>query len=235
MPKPPTYQTVSVADSRTGEPISLFYRESGPKDAPVVLLLHGFPTSNHQYRDLIGQLSDKYRVIAPDLPGFGFSDAPTPRVSATPSTILPRCSRAYRRDRAGPLGPLSRIVQRVARRSALGKSRIEPVFARSLQVRSFTPSCDATAYVAPRWSPLSSMPNGGCANTMTASIPEPRPPVQTIKEPRKNGRFKCRSNDAGRDVTRACSRPSGRGHRDVRRRDCARDRPSGREDVARPP
>ena len=47
-----------------------------PKDAPAILLLHGFPTSSHQYRGLIGQLADKYRVIAPDLPGFGFSDAP---------------------------------------------------------------------------------------------------------------------------------------------------------------
>ena len=76
MPKPPTYRTVSVADSRTGAPINLFYREAGPRDAPVVLLLHGFPTSSHQYRGLIGRLADKYRVIAPDLPGFGFSDAP---------------------------------------------------------------------------------------------------------------------------------------------------------------
>ena len=74
MPRPPTYQIVT--DSRTGAPISLFYREAGPKDAPVVLLLHGFPTSSHQYRGLIGRLSDKYRVFAPDLPGFGFSDAP---------------------------------------------------------------------------------------------------------------------------------------------------------------
>ena len=52
------------------------YREAGPRDAPAILLLHGFPTSSHQYRGLIQHLSDKYRVIAPDLPGFGFSDAP---------------------------------------------------------------------------------------------------------------------------------------------------------------
>ena len=72
----PTYQTVSVADPRTGSALNLFYREAGPKDAPAVLLLHGFPTSSHQYRGLIARLADKYRVIAPDLPGFGFSDAP---------------------------------------------------------------------------------------------------------------------------------------------------------------
>lgn len=56
--------------------LKIFYRESGPKDAPVVLLLHGFPTSSHMYRDLIPQLAGRYRVIAPDLPGFGFSEAP---------------------------------------------------------------------------------------------------------------------------------------------------------------
>lgn len=72
----PTYQTVSVADRRTGAALKVFYRDAGHKDAPVVLLLHGFPTSSHQYRGLIDRLADKYRVVAPDLPGFGFSDAP---------------------------------------------------------------------------------------------------------------------------------------------------------------
>jgi len=56
--------------------INLFYREAGPQDGPVVLLLHGFPTSSHMYRELIPMLADRYHVIAPDLPGFGFSDAP---------------------------------------------------------------------------------------------------------------------------------------------------------------
>ena len=71
-----TYQSIPVADRRTGVSLNLFYREAGPKDAPVVLLLHGFPTSSHQYRGLIDRLSGKYCVVAPDLPGFGFSDAP---------------------------------------------------------------------------------------------------------------------------------------------------------------
>ncbi len=54
----------------------IFYREAGRRDAPALLLLHGFPTSSHMYRKLIPALADAYHVIAPDLPGFGFSDAP---------------------------------------------------------------------------------------------------------------------------------------------------------------
>ena len=56
--------------------IKLFYREAGPKDAPAVLLLHGFPTSSHMFRNLIPILAERYHVVAPDLPGFGFTDAP---------------------------------------------------------------------------------------------------------------------------------------------------------------
>jgi pimeloyl-ACP methyl ester carboxylesterase len=59
--------------------ISVFYRVAGPVDAPVVLLLHGFPTSSFQYRELIPLLADRYRVIAPDLPGFGFTEVPAQR------------------------------------------------------------------------------------------------------------------------------------------------------------
>jgi pimeloyl-ACP methyl ester carboxylesterase len=55
---------------------NIFYREAGPKDAPALLLLHGFPTAGHMFRDLIPQLSDRFRVIVPDLPGFGQSDMP---------------------------------------------------------------------------------------------------------------------------------------------------------------
>ena len=54
----------------------IFYREAGPKTAPTILLLHGFPTSSHMFRDLIPLLADNYHLVAPDLPGFGFSDAP---------------------------------------------------------------------------------------------------------------------------------------------------------------
>jgi pimeloyl-ACP methyl ester carboxylesterase len=59
--------------------VSVFYREAGPPDASVVLLLHGFPTSSFQYRELMPRLADRYRVIAPDLPGFGFTDVPEKR------------------------------------------------------------------------------------------------------------------------------------------------------------
>jgi len=60
----------------TVDGLKVFYREAGHPDAPAVLLLHGFPTSSHMFRDLIPRLADRYHVIAPDLPGFGFSDAP---------------------------------------------------------------------------------------------------------------------------------------------------------------
>lgn len=56
--------------------INIFYRDAGPADGPVVLLLHGFPTSSHMFRNLIPALSDRYRVIAPDYPGYGQSDMP---------------------------------------------------------------------------------------------------------------------------------------------------------------
>jgi pimeloyl-ACP methyl ester carboxylesterase len=56
--------------------VEIFYREAGPKDAPTLLLLHGFPTSSQMFRGLIPLLADKYHVIAPDYPGYGFSDMP---------------------------------------------------------------------------------------------------------------------------------------------------------------
>jgi pimeloyl-ACP methyl ester carboxylesterase len=65
-----TYKTLSV------DGLKVFYREAGDPKAPTVLLLHGFPTSSHMYRDLIPALADLYHVVAPDLPGFGFTDAP---------------------------------------------------------------------------------------------------------------------------------------------------------------
>jgi pimeloyl-ACP methyl ester carboxylesterase len=56
--------------------LSIFYREAGPEDAPTLLLLHGFPSASHMFRDLIPELADRYHVVAPDLPGFGQSDMP---------------------------------------------------------------------------------------------------------------------------------------------------------------
>ena len=56
--------------------LTIFYREAGPKDAPVILLLHGFPTSSHMFRNLIPALADRYHLVAPDYPGYGQSSAP---------------------------------------------------------------------------------------------------------------------------------------------------------------
>lgn len=58
--------------------LSIFYREAGPADAPVLLLLHGFPSSSRMFEPLLGRLADRFRLIAPDYPGFGHSDAPEP-------------------------------------------------------------------------------------------------------------------------------------------------------------
>jgi pimeloyl-ACP methyl ester carboxylesterase len=65
------YRTVNI------EGLDIFYREAGPKDAPVLLLLHGFPTSSHMFRNLIPALADEFHLIAPDYPGFGNSSMPT--------------------------------------------------------------------------------------------------------------------------------------------------------------
>jgi pimeloyl-ACP methyl ester carboxylesterase len=64
------YRTVRVSG------VDIFYREAGPRDAPTVLLLHGFPSSSHMYRDLIPELADRFHVVAPDYPGFGQSSMP---------------------------------------------------------------------------------------------------------------------------------------------------------------
>lgn len=70
--------TTNCTQHRTVEidGLDIFYREAGPADAPVVLLLHGFPTSSHMFRNLIPALSDRFRLVAPDYPGFGASSMP---------------------------------------------------------------------------------------------------------------------------------------------------------------
>jgi pimeloyl-ACP methyl ester carboxylesterase len=65
-----TYRTIDVNG------LKVFYRESGPSGAPKLLLLHGFPSAGHMFRDLIPQLADRFHVVAPDLPGFGQSGMP---------------------------------------------------------------------------------------------------------------------------------------------------------------
>ena len=68
---PTLYKTVEI------DGLEIFYREAGPKDAPTILLLHGFPTSSHMFRNLISELSQDFHLVAPDYPGFGFSSMPT--------------------------------------------------------------------------------------------------------------------------------------------------------------
>jgi pimeloyl-ACP methyl ester carboxylesterase len=72
MGHPTTYRTVSV------DGLPIFYREAGDRDAPVILLLHGLPSSSRMYEPLLARLADRYRLIAPDYPGFGHSAAPAP-------------------------------------------------------------------------------------------------------------------------------------------------------------
>jgi pimeloyl-ACP methyl ester carboxylesterase len=70
------YRTIEI------DGLSIFYREAGAKDAPVLLLLHGFPSSSRMYEPLLARLGDRYRLIAPDYPGFGHSDWPDPKTFA---------------------------------------------------------------------------------------------------------------------------------------------------------
>lgn len=96
--------------------LDIFYREAGPKDAPVLLLLHGFPSSSHMFRDLIPLLAGRYRVIAPDYPGFGNSAAPGldafPYTFAALADVVAAFTEAvgatsyvvYMQDYGGPIG-----------------------------------------------------------------------------------------------------------------------------------
>ena len=67
---PVHYKTARINDQ------DIFYREAGPQSAPVILLLHGFPTSSHMFRNLIPRLAGNFRLIAPDYPGYGQSSMP---------------------------------------------------------------------------------------------------------------------------------------------------------------
>jgi len=71
--QPISYHTIQV------DGISIFYREAGPKDAPVILLLHGLPSSSRMFQPLFTRLAEKYHLVAPDYPGFGHSDWPDPK------------------------------------------------------------------------------------------------------------------------------------------------------------
>lgn len=104
------YRTVKV------DGLSIFYREAGPKDAPVILLLHGLPSSSRMFQPLLTRLSDKYHLVAPDYPGYGHSDWPDPgqfdysfdHIASvmhdfTLAVGLPRYT-LYMQDYGGPVG-----------------------------------------------------------------------------------------------------------------------------------
>jgi len=104
------YRTVTI------DGVSIFYREAGPPTAPAILLLHGVPTSSRQFQPLLARLSDRFHLIAPDYPGFGHSDWPSPREFAYTfdhlAAILSRFTEAlglprytlYMHDYGGPVG-----------------------------------------------------------------------------------------------------------------------------------
>jgi pimeloyl-ACP methyl ester carboxylesterase len=108
--------------------LKIFYREAGPVNGPVILLLHGFPASSFMYRDLMAQLSDRFRLIAPDYPGFGYSDAPAPQTFAYTfdrlAQVMAKFTQAlglnryglYMQDFGGPVGfrLASRYPQKVS-------------------------------------------------------------------------------------------------------------------------
>jgi len=107
---PTLYRTVQV------DGLSIFYREAGPKDAPTLLLLHGFPSSSRMFEPLFARLSDHYHLVAPDYPGFGHSDWPDPKQFAYTfdhiAAVMDDFTRAmglsrytlYMQDYGGPVG-----------------------------------------------------------------------------------------------------------------------------------
>jgi pimeloyl-ACP methyl ester carboxylesterase len=110
MSRPVFYRTLKV------DGLSIFYRESGPKDGPALLLLHGFPSSSRMFEPLFSRLSDRYHLVAPDYPGFGHSDWPDPKKFAYTfdhiAEIMDHFSEAlglthytlYMQDYGGPVG-----------------------------------------------------------------------------------------------------------------------------------
>jgi pimeloyl-ACP methyl ester carboxylesterase len=85
-PRPEIAVAVPVHRYVDVDGVRVFYREAGPDDAPTLLLLHGFPSASHQFRRLIDLLGTRYRLVAPDYPGFGHSDAPESATTGGPFT-----------------------------------------------------------------------------------------------------------------------------------------------------
>jgi pimeloyl-ACP methyl ester carboxylesterase len=110
MREPVFYRTIKV------DGLSIFYREAGPRDAPVLLLLHGLPSSSRMFEPLFSRLSDQFHLIAPDYPGFGHSDWPNPKEFAYTfdriAAVMDHFTQAlglqrytlYMQDYGGPVG-----------------------------------------------------------------------------------------------------------------------------------
>jgi pimeloyl-ACP methyl ester carboxylesterase len=108
--QPVFYRTTTV------DGLSIFYREAGPQDAPTILLLHGLPSSSRMFEPLLTRLSDRYRMVAPDYPGFGHSDSPSPKEFAYTfdhiASVMDHFTQAvglshytlYMQDYGGPVG-----------------------------------------------------------------------------------------------------------------------------------
>ena len=86
------YHTIKIDD------LNIFYREAGRPDAPTIVLLHGFPSSSHMFRDLMPKLSDTFHLVAPDYPGFGNSDSPPVNRLSTALITWPKLSSTFFRD-----------------------------------------------------------------------------------------------------------------------------------------
>jgi len=105
-----SYRTLKVGN------LAIFYREAGPKDAPTILLLHGLPSSSRMFEPLFARLAGKYHLVAPDYPGFGHSDAPSPQEFSYTFDNLAKAMTAfsealnlnqytlYMQDYGGPVG-----------------------------------------------------------------------------------------------------------------------------------
>jgi pimeloyl-ACP methyl ester carboxylesterase len=110
MKYPILYRTIQI------DGLSIFYREAGPKDAPTILLLHGLPSSSRMFQPLLTRLSDTFRLVAPDYPGFGHSDWPDPKQFTYTfdriASVMEHFTRAlglsrytlYMQDYGGPVG-----------------------------------------------------------------------------------------------------------------------------------